>query len=100
MSEHASPLAGNPFDMADGQAKKLQNPELVRSLHAIAYEIRQNTLAIQRDTDERARHADEQHNRNRLAAITARKRGLTLPADLLALATEGLEGTHDEKSTR
>lgn len=36
-----------------------------------------------------ARLADEQHNRNRLAALTAENRGLHLPADLKALADEG-----------
>lgn len=33
--------------------------------------------------------AYEQHQRNRLAAITATHRGLDLPTDLAALATEG-----------
>lgn len=36
-----------------------------------------------------ADHAREQHNRNRLAAITAKKRGLELPVDLEMLAREG-----------
>ena len=34
--------------------------------------------------------ADEQHTRNRLAAITAAHRGITLPPDLHALTEEGL----------
>lgn len=33
--------------------------------------------------------ADEQHTRNRLAAITAAHRGITLPPDLQALTEEG-----------
>ncbi|MGY5764946.1 hypothetical protein ACXET9_07095 [Brachybacterium sp. DNPG3] len=33
--------------------------------------------------------AFEQHQRNRLAAITAREKGLPLPDDLAALAAEG-----------
>ena len=33
--------------------------------------------------------ADEQHTRNRLAAITAAHRGITLPPDLHALTEEG-----------
>lgn len=100
MIEYTSSLEGNPFDMTRMPASRLENRELVQSLHAIAYELRQNTLAVQRGADERARHAEEQHNRNRLAAITAHKRGLTLPPDLLALATEGFEDTYDERSTR
>lgn len=35
------------------------------------------------------RLADEQHTRNRLAAIAAERRGLDLPDDLAALAKEG-----------
>lgn len=35
--------------------------------------------------------AYEQHQRNRLAAITAARRGLTLPPDLEDLTTEGTE---------
>lgn len=52
------------------------------------------------DLEERAAHHDstaqavlalafEQHQRNRLAAITARSKALTLPTDLAALAAEG-----------
>lgn len=39
--------------------------------------------------------AFEQHQRNRLAAITATHRGIELPADLAALATEEGAGGHD-----
>jgi len=52
------------------------------------------TLAeIKKSLDEIARNqgrlADEQHNRNRLAALTAENRGLYLPDDLQDLADEG-----------
>ena len=56
--------------------------EVITSLEQIAASIDANTQAVRE-------HAEAQHQRNRLAAMTAHHRGLELPADLMELVTEG-----------
>lgn len=58
--------------------------------------------AILANVDATLALSHEQHQRNRLAAITAAHRGIVLPPDLAALATEGTDPTpattgHDTK---
>lgn len=68
----ATPLPGNPYEPLIGQA-------LAVDLDGTA--VATAVLAL----------AHEQHQRNRLAAITAMSKGLDLPPDLEDLATEGVE---------
>lgn len=51
--------------------------------------MKQIAVAIDANTQAVREHAQAQHQRNRLAAMTAYHRGLDLPADLMELVTEG-----------
>lgn len=71
-----STIPGNPY--TDNAEKWVLETDVADTTAASA----QATLAL----------AHEQHQRNRLAAITAVNRGIGLPPDLAALATEGTDG--------
>lgn len=79
-----APLPGNPYrEIAD---------ELAGNLHLMAADVAPadaiaNCLLVNAQATLALAH--EQHQRNRLAAITALHRGLDLPADLEDLAREG-----------
>lgn len=62
-------IPGNPFTLSINSNTSLDADRIADAVLALAH---------------------EQHQRNRLAAITAKNRGITLPVDLAALTLEGL----------
>lgn len=61
-------IPGNPFEKSLRSEPMTEGQAVMQAILALAY---------------------EQHQRNRLAAITARAKALSLPPDLEDLATEG-----------